>query len=620
MKNMNDLIEKATKDLESMSNLSDMVGNRPHFPMFVLQNNMSENGYDKLYRKMSKIWPQTVTKVVFSSYKVNGDEFQLASLENGQEIGIDAMKSELDKVKMFRDTFAEMRLWFIYNVIDTSVIASIDEFQSQYLSVKNMREIVIDNSRTMLIVLLDDSSLKREMAKEIKEFLSKTTGDYDGVFIISNRTYNSEMYKMEDLYGIAANVIVLSNNDAISSYDDQDYATRLSCFYNNHVNTVSYSLFERPNRKIIIQMIDTFLQSMQRRINQKVESFDINERGRKLGITDKVEQCEEFLKRVNYRFNINDMEYLPMRNGENIQNLKIGDMNYSQFKSLTFDGVVEQFVESYYNTVLMPEVNVAHFSTEYEDDIKNKVSATEGVEITDDLINNLFMRFSTQEVNKTLSIDTYIKEQMYLSIRKNVLYPICREILAKVRKDSELTITECKKVCNDFISSIPVDGFDEIGTMYQTIVESYLQSEKGRNDIDNILRSGNKYEDMLEIILAAVLNVIKNNKSKFSLPFIEEWEERLNLAGDVIYREIYDKLDANSKNNIHLFGNFTIEEKMQIYMLHTSDAKGINKTDLFAHLEQAYNGVTGAQFFNTGIDDSLEVLKIVDCSGDKLLW
>ena len=173
MKNMNDLIEKATKDLESMSNLSDMVGNRPHFPMFVLQNNMSENGYDKLYRKMSKIWPQTVTKVVFSSYKVNGDEFQLASLENGQEIGIDAMKSELDKVKMFRDTFAEMRLWFIYNVIDTSVIASIDEFQSQYLSVKNMREIVIDNSRTMLIVLLDDSSLKREMAKEIKEFLSK---------------------------------------------------------------------------------------------------------------------------------------------------------------------------------------------------------------------------------------------------------------------------------------------------------------------------------------------------------------------------------------------------------------------------------------------------------------
>ena len=619
MKNMNALIDKTTKEIESMNNLSDMVGNRPHFPMFVLQNSRAESCYEKLRHKMSKIWPQTVSKIVFSAYEADA-EFQLISIEDGQNIEIDVMKSKLDSVKMVRDTFAEMKLWFIYNIIDTSVVSSLKEFQALYESVKDMRDVVIDNSRAMLIVLLDDSSLKRELAKEIKVFLSKSADEYDGIFIISNRTYNSEMYKMEDLYGIAANVIVLSNNDAIASCDDQDYAARLSCFYNNHVNTVSYSLFERPNRKIVIQMIDTFLQHMQERANQDFEKFDINEYGKKLGITDKVELCEEFLKNINYRFNIADMEYLPMRSGDSIGNLKLGEMNYSQFRSLTFDGVIEQFVENYYNTVLLPEVNITQFSAEYENEIKNKVSAPEGIEITEDLINDLFIKFADQQVNKNLPLASYIKEQMYLSIRKNVLYPACKARLSKLKKDSELTLHESKQLHNDFIGSIPVDGFDEIGTMYQTIVESYIQSEKGQNDINNVFRAGNKYEDMLEVIFIAICNVIQTNKTRFSLPFIEEWEKRLNLAGDVIYREIYETLDANSRNNIHLFGNFPIDEKLQVYMLHTGDAKGLKKTDLFTHLEQAYNGVNATQFFNTGIDDSLEVLKIIDCSGEKLLW
>ena len=57
MKNMNALIDRTTKELEHMTNLSKMVGNRPHFPMFILQNNMDEECYNRLYYKVSKIWP-----------------------------------------------------------------------------------------------------------------------------------------------------------------------------------------------------------------------------------------------------------------------------------------------------------------------------------------------------------------------------------------------------------------------------------------------------------------------------------------------------------------------------------------------------------------------------------
>lgn len=613
---MNALIDKATKELESINNLSDMVGNRPHFPMFVLLSGKSEDCRNALFRKMSRVWPQTVSKIVFSSYEADGG-FQLVSLDDGRKIDSDAMKLKLDGVKMARDTFAEMKMWSLYNIIDTSEVQTLDEFRALYASVEQMREIVIDNSRAMLIVLLDDSSLKRDLAKEIKAFLAKGTNEYDGIFIISNRTYNSEMYEMSELYSIAANVIVLSNNDAISAYDDNDYAARVSCLYNNHINTASYSLFERPNRKIVIQMIGTFLQHMQERANQN--GFDISD-GKKLGITDKAESCEEFLKKISYRFNLADMEYLPMRSGDSIADLRLTDMSCAQLKALTFDGVIEQFIENYYNTSILPEVNVAQFSAEYENEIKSRVFAPEGAKITEALTDDLFMKLESQQVNLNIPLATYIKEHMLLSIKRKVLYPACKEKIAKLKSDSEMTLLESQKLHNDFISSIPVDGFDDIGTMYETIVKSYIQSEKGKNDIESILRAGNKYEDMLEVIFFAVCNVVEANRDKFSLPFIEEWENRLNRTGEAIYKEIYNTLDASSKSNIHLCGNFPVEEKLQIYMLHTGDAKGLNKTELFTHLEQAYNGVNAAQFFNTGLDDSLEVLKIVDCGGEKLLW
>lgn len=166
--------------------------------------------------------------------------------------------------------------------------------------------------------------------------------------------------------------------------------------------------------------------------------------------------------------------------------------------------------------------------------------------------------------------------------------------------------------------SIPLSGFDDIGTIYKTITENYLNSPNGENDIAVLLTPGNTYNDILKFILQTVRNIINYNKSDFSLSFVEEWKNRLNLVGDTIYKEIYSILDENSRSKIHLYGNFPIEEKLQIYMFHTADAKGESKTELYNHLYQAYEHVFGTQFFNTGSDDSLEVIKIIDCTGDKL--
>ncbi len=99
-------------------------------------------------------------------------------------------------------------------------------------------------------MLLDDSSVNRKTASSIKLFLADHSNEYDGTVVIATRTQNSEIFQISDLYRIAADILILSNNDAVSGLDDGDYTARVSCFYNHHVNTVSYSLLERPNDMI----------------------------------------------------------------------------------------------------------------------------------------------------------------------------------------------------------------------------------------------------------------------------------------------------------------------------------------------------------------------------------
>ena len=284
MSAITELINNATQELENTNRDIDTVGNRPHFPMFVASNNMTVDDMRKiLMRKMERIWPQTISKVVFSAYSNElGSGVTFKDIDNECELEDVQLQLHLDEIKMTRDTFAEMKLWCIYNIIDTSVISSMDDFKKCFSAIQKMKDAIIDTSRSMLILLLDDSSQKRNLAKEIKSFLADGIPGYDGCFILSNRTQDSVMYKMDDLYKIAANVMILSNNDAVGTYDDSDYNARTSCLYNGNVNTVSYSLLERPNKKIALQLLDTFLCNAKKRIKTEQNNIDLNIRAENL--------------------------------------------------------------------------------------------------------------------------------------------------------------------------------------------------------------------------------------------------------------------------------------------------------------------------------------------------
>lgn len=104
----------------------------------------------------------------------------------------------------------------IYNIIDTSIIDTLDDFKKLYDAGNYFKDLVVGSCKSMAIVLLDDSTVKHNVANEIRLYLADNGEAYDGVIVVANRTYGDSIYEMKDLYKIAANVIILSNNDSFS--------------------------------------------------------------------------------------------------------------------------------------------------------------------------------------------------------------------------------------------------------------------------------------------------------------------------------------------------------------------------------------------------------------------
>ena len=98
MSEVQNLIKLATQELENMNNSTSMVGNRPHYPMFIMSNNMAnEEMHGFLYHKMRRIWPQTVSKLIFSSYSVDGSGYRLTD-NDGNILSEDGIKIKIDEI------------------------------------------------------------------------------------------------------------------------------------------------------------------------------------------------------------------------------------------------------------------------------------------------------------------------------------------------------------------------------------------------------------------------------------------------------------------------------------------------------------------------------------------
>ncbi len=619
MKTVEQLIFESERVLERNNQGVRGVGNRPHSPMLAIYNEaFAPTHIQHILAKLERIWPQAEQAVACFRYAAHGQKLSFADAQSGAVVTDTDVMNTLDNVKKTRDIFASMRHWRVYNVIDTTVFDSVEAFAAHYTAIGTLQNIVVDACKTMLIVLLDDSTAHRDTADAIRRYLAENN-TYDATVIISNRTRNNEMYDMEELYRIVADVMILSNNDAVSALDDEDFKHRLAVLYNHATFTVSYVLKERPNHKIAVQIDHTILTNLLARLD-KAPLTDVMAWGKALGFRDGAsEHCEDFLKQCRFRIDPTSFEHLPMRATVLNETLDLSRMTYAQFKQFTYSDVLTSFAQSYCSKALLDDVDITPCVDAFRRHVLNTVDAADLAALTNDTIDRLMALLTTSSVSENVGLADYFEKCVHAVLRTDCLYPALRRVLCDLRRDATEALDIFRDLRHEFERRLPMGLEQTLGTVYVNAVANYLADETGVQTLHTVCRPGNSKADMLDAIFDTFTAIVDKNRELFSLSFIEEWERRLGMTGDRIYREISTALTDGMDEMIRLYGNAPTDYRLKVYMLHTTDAVGEHPTDLYTHLQTTFREDPFVQYFNTGYDDALEAISFVACEGTKLL-
>lgn len=617
MKEIKNLIYSSELELEKNSQGTNIVGNRPHYPMFVLFNDaFDDNSYNLIFSKLGRVWPQSLQHLVKYRYSLKNDDIEYTRFENeGSETEESVLKA-IDNEQQEHNTFASMMQMLIYNVIDTSFLESLEDFVSHYNMIEHIKDLIGCKCKTMLVLLLNDSLPKRKTANEIKEYLSKTN-KYDSTIIISTRTRSNEVFAISDLYRIISNIIVLSNNDAVSSIDDEDYRSRFALIYNNSAYTLSYVLCEKPNQRIAIQINDIIIDHVLEYL-KKTQINELSSWNKKLGIDNgKSKICEDFIVSLKISIDSNALRHIPLRDAA-INKKDLFGSTYRKFCEYSYEDAIIHFSEDYCKNFVMSNIDLRSCVDEFERLVRKSISPAELVELDDATLDRIFSLINTGSLNEELSLTEYIRRQIEIHIRRDHVLPRFKAVIKRLRGNSKEIISIVEDLQARYKKFIPLNN-DDLGTAYRVLTENYFMGQAGNDSLMAICNPANRLEDIFCELQLCFVKIVQANQSVFSLPFIEEWERRLDLTGDRIYREISLTLTKRTDDLVRLYGNLPLDKRLTVYMLHTVDAQGKNPTQLFEHLKETFKGDRLVQYFNTGYDDALEAVSLIPCNGSNLL-
>ena len=615
-----ELIKKSELAMDQQGQRMINVGNGPHYPMLILYNDdFSEEDLEVFSAKLDRIWPQTLDRLVQYSYtaEVSG-EITLFSVSDRREVSVEEVTRSLDQAKMARDIFRSMKQWCLYNVVSTRSFTSVDEFIAHYQAQEQCRKIVVDQVKSMLIVLLEDSILRRSIAGEIRNYLAKHS-QYDSTILIATRSRSNEMYAVEELYRIAADVLLISNNDAVSAWDDSGYKKRVSTLYNGGTYTVSYTLVERPTRKIATQMQGALLRNMAEQLKPPAR-MDLNDWNKGFAFDRfKSPVCERFISNQRLRIDRELFESLPLRQKALRERVSLASMAYAKAKEYTFEDAFSGLVESCCQEQFRSNSEISSCVKEFRAETVKRFPATMLRQLTDSMIKQIIGQLFVGASDEGLPLPEYFESQLHICLRRDYIYPRFAQALRELRDSAEETVKGAEEVRADYQKAVPAGYFDGVGTMYEKAAVNYLHGERGQRQLAEILSAENGRDGVLEQMLACFRDMLRHNEELFSLSFTEEWRCRLDLTGDRIYHEISSVLTNGADDAIRLYGNYPLDKRMKVYLLHATDAAGKNPTQLYTSLRETFAGDDTAQYFNTGCDNALEAITFVACEGKNLL-
>lgn len=614
--NIEQLLTDSEQELENRrTSRTTSVGNRPHYPMFVaVGGGADQQTWNSIQGILQSIWPTTASYISCYHYTAGSTGDISFTRADGAAIEPSELSNALDDIRRSKGVFSDMIPWHLYNIIDTTKFKTLDDLAACYKAISLFKRIISDTTRSMLVVLMDYATDKKTLCQQMLSFLAENA-DYDSTVIFTTRDRAGNMYAMHELYRLAANVLLFSNNDAISASDDEDYRARVEMLYNGGILTASYFIKTPPHDGIVRQNYSVMIKALERELSSTA-SFGLTDWLKGLGFQNgKSDVCEQFLSKNNISVSVDALEAFPMRSPVKIN---VRSASYRDFKANTYEDALDLFIANYLNQI-SKDLPVAECVEQLHDRVVSAFPAPAFQELTGAFVDELMAQLDSGKSSEQGSLQEYLNNRVADYIRQKLIYPQFRDMLLEMGGSAKKIKAEVQRFCDLLDQYTSQTDFTDLGSVYETSTNNYLTSNEGRTALRMAIAASNDSEAIGNELYKCFCNAVASDESLYALSFTDEWARRLDLAGTAVYQEIGAELAADQSTRLLLPATVSTTTKKKIYALHTVDSHGENPTELYQYLKEAFRSDPLVQFFNTGRDECLEAFVFVECNRERLI-
>ncbi len=624
-----DIIQKATDKIEDNKIMMNNVGNRPHYPVFTAFYGAKEKSQTCFINHIKNTWSSQICKqLLFYKYTICNSVISFFN-DSNEIVEYKNIDTRISEVSRKIDIFARFDSWCFYNIIDTSEL-TFEEFEQAYNSLDEFKDIIDRNTHSIVIVILRDDRGNRSLNYKIRKFFQNET-IYDGLVIVSNRARGGFEYEIDELYKIISNIVLMTDNDALTVIDDQFFVERNRIIYCKKPLILSYNSLSKPTHDILSCMLQNLLTEVKSRLNDdEKKNYNYRDVEQILGIRNDILYIfEDFFKDVKQKAVkeldiFNSLLYLPLKTPTVISVKDIESKQLEYLSDKIDNDALTLLVKKYCEKIIeSPECK--DLLNKYSDVLNANLNLLNANKISEDQIRESFEElYKRSRVPKLCGFARDYFPQLVESLLKtNYIYPHC-EILAKricneeiIKKTKENIVLFDRNV-NDQLAIL---NYNDIVLYYGQKMIDYLHTDAGTSRIYKILSVGNSYDDICNIVEETLYEANEYCDSEANQPFIKIYATALKLNPVKLFGHIINTLNGQGDNGILLRGSYPIDDVMSVYILHCYDRNGNNETDLYKQFksDKNFESVHGIQFFNTGNDDSIESIKFYKCEGINLV-
>ena len=634
-KQMLDNVE--TQILDGESSLVENVGNRPHYPLMVSFYGSTKEGCTSFYNTICGTWTRQICEnLLFYRYARADQGLVFYRTDADEEVPEDTVFQRITRTTQNGGAFDSLKMWCLFNVIDTSYL-SFEEFEAAYHSLGALKYVIDDTVRSMVIIILRDSRERdrKQTNYRIREFLMQPS-QYDSVIVFSNRSRGNGSYDLALLYRVVANIVLLADNDAVSHIDDNAYRERVSKLYSQTPYSVAFTSVTKPTRDILYCMTHKFIDEMkQRRNNAKNRNADnhmafmtLNDINNILGISNnRLTPFSAFINAVCQRITKSGMDreifqYMPLSSKTPIDENTVETNTYANYKHAFLPGALQMMATN----LCREETESPEFRqlfAQYEYMINSQLNLLNVESITMERVDAAFSNLQPlANVNENDLLPVYFRNLVTDTLVNQFIYPKCIALLkrildAEVFKQTDKELDRFITEVNDCVISA---SFDDITSKYGSSMTDFLRTEEGNEYASRFLKLGNTYDDLLQVLKEVLLAANVYCKGEINMPFIDFFVTILKMtAKHDMMPVLKAKMEGEGDQGVMLRGAFPVLRDLCVFMLHCYDAQGENPTELFNLLDDAYENVSATQFFNTGNNDAVDVMKLYKVEGSNLI-